>query len=234
MRMKTPGCISVLLLCTALFSSLTAFANCPVPEIKANGQFFKSDVVFTGTVLSQRYRNGEDDGGWYYRVRVVQVFKGPISKEFIVYTEDASNRFPLEKGREYLLFAHRYHGRLKIDNCGNSALLSEAAKSLQQIQSIATTRDAEIEGWLAPETDGVDLSGIHAVIRSGSRVYLATTNKDGRFQLRAPKGSYTVDFSNHEYYSNGGDVFWYNPKRFTLHAGESAALQMVSVRHPTN
>ena len=105
-------------------------------------------------------------------------------------------------------------------------------KSIQQIRSIATTQDGEIEGWLAPETAGVDLSGIHVVIRSGSQVYRALTDEDGYFQFRAPKGSYVVDFSNNEYYLNGGDEFWYGPVRFKLHAGESAALQMVSVRHP--
>jgi hypothetical protein len=232
--MKKPLRIVALLLCPALFS-LTAFAYCRVPEIKANGEFFKSDLVFTGTVLSERYRDGpgvQDNGGWYYRIRVLQIFKGPILKQFTVYTEDASNRFPLEKGRDYLLFAYRWHGRLEIDGCGNSALLSDAAKSIQQIRSIATTQDGEIEGWLAPETAGVDLSGIHVVIRSGSQVYRALTDEDGYFQFRAPKGSYVVDFSNHEYYLNGGDEFWYGPVRFRLHAGESGALQMVSVRHP--
>jgi hypothetical protein len=231
--MKNPPRIVTLLLCFALFS-LTAFANCRVPGIKANGEFFKSDLVFLGTVLSERYSEGpgaQDNGGWYYQVRVLQIFKGPILKQLTVYTEDASNRFPLEKGRDYLLFAYRWHGRLEIDGCGNSALLSDAAKSIQQIRSIATTRDGEIEGWLAPETDGVNLSGIHVVILSGSHVYRALTDKDGYFQFRAPEGRYVVDFSNHEYYLNGGDEFWYGPVRFRLHAGESAALQMVSVRH---
>jgi hypothetical protein len=231
--MKKPARIVVLLLCPALFS-LTALAYCRVPVIKANGEFFKSDLVFTGTVLSDRYTEAgvRENGGWYYRLRVLQMLKGPNLKQFTVYTEDASNRFPLEKGRDYLLFAYRWHGRLEIDRCGNSALLSDAAKSTQQIRSIASTQDGEIEGWLAPETAGVDLSGIHVVIRSGSQVYRALTDEDGHFQFRAPKGSYTVDFSNHEYYLNGDDVFWYGPVHFKLHAGESAALQMVSVRHP--
>ncbi len=216
----------------AMFLSANALANCSVPEIKANGEFFKAQAVFTGTVLSQSYAKKSDDWGWFYRLHVQEVFKGPKAEELAVYTGDDSNRFPLNKGREYLLFAYRRNGRLEIDNCGNSAPLSEAADSLQLIRSIATATDGEIEGWVAPETDGVDLRGIHVVIRSGSGVYRAITDKEGYFHFRAPKGNYVVDFSNHEYYLNGADDFWYAPTRFMLHDGESAALQMVSVRHP--
>jgi hypothetical protein len=230
-RMKTITSRIVVLLYSSLFS-LTAFANCPVPEIKANSEFFKRDVVFTGSVLSQSYKDGKGESGWYYRVRVTKVLKGPIRREFTVYTEDASNRLPLEEGREYLLFADQRNGRLEIDNCGNSALLSDASQSLQQIKRIATAKDAEIVGWLAPETNGVDLSGIHVVIRGGERTYRAVTDKDGRFRISVPFGTYKVDFGNHEYYQNGADVFWYEPEHFSLHAGETAALQFVSVRHP--
>jgi hypothetical protein len=200
-----------------------------VPEIKANGEFFKAQAVFTGTVLSQRYAK---TWGWFYRVQVMEVFRGPVAKALIVYTGDDSNRFPLERGGEYLLFAYRRDGRLVIDSCGNSALLSEATQSLQLIRGIASATDGEVEGWLAPETDGVDLSGIHVVIRGESDVYRVITDNEGYFHFPAPEGKYVVDFSNHEYYLNGGDRFWYGPIRFRLHAGEAAALQMVSVRHP--
>src|ERR1039458_6565388 len=133
MRIRVRFRVLAFLVVSTLFHS-SALAYSPVPEIKANGEFFKSDVVFTGTVLSQHYRELDvDHSGWFYRVSVAHVFKGPIQKEFVLYTEDASNRFPLENGREYLLFARRVGRRLEIDNCGNSALLSEAGKSLQQI-----------------------------------------------------------------------------------------------------
>jgi hypothetical protein len=52
-----------------------AFGYCGVPEIRANGVYFQSDVVFTGTVISGRYTD-RDVGGWYYRVRAPKVFRG--------------------------------------------------------------------------------------------------------------------------------------------------------------
>ena len=222
--------IFVLLLLPALFSP-KAFAVCPVPEIKANGEFFKADLVFTAKVLTQRYAEHGDDAGWYYQLRVLEILKGRASKEITVYTEDASIRFPLEVGSDYLLFAYRWHNRLDIDSCGNSALLSGAADSIAQIKNIPRTPDGDIEGWLAPETDGVDLSGIHVVIRRGSRIYSVLTDNRGYFHFRAPAGKYTVDFHNHEYYLNDFDEYWYGPLRFRLHPGDTAALQLTSVRH---
>jgi hypothetical protein len=221
---------TALLICNVLIA-VSAAAVCPVPTIEASGEFFKRNLVFTGKVTSQRYVEGKSEDGWYYRVRVTNVFKGANQKELTVYTGDDSVRFPLEVGREYLLFADERHGRLEIDSCGNSALLSEASKSLEQIKRIATANDGEIEGWVVEETGGINLSGIHVVIRGGSRLYRAVTDSEGWFHFRAPKGIYRVDFRNHEYYLNRGDLFWYEPDHFVLHDGETASLQMVSVRH---
>jgi hypothetical protein len=161
---------------------------------------------------------------------VTQILKGPNQKELTVYTGDDSGRFPLEVGRQYLLFADRVQRRLDIDNCGNSASLSDATKSLQEIRDIRTATDGEIEGRIVGDTAGVDVSGIPVVIRSGSRVFRAITDNAGRFRLRAPEGAYRFDFRTHEYYVNGADLFWYEPEHFRLHKGESAALQLVSVR----
>lgn len=222
--------VLAVLLC-GVFLSANAVANCPVPEIKANGELFKAQVVFVGTVLSKHYVKKSDEWGWFYRVQAQQVLKGPTVKEFTIYTRDDSNRFPLEKDSKYLLFAYRRDGRFEINSCGNSALLSEAVNSIQLIRGIATATDGEIEGWVAPETEGVDLLGINVVIRGGSQIYRAITDKEGYFHFRAPQGNYAVDFSNHEYYLNGDDDFWYGPIRFTLHNGEAASLQMVSIRH---
>jgi hypothetical protein len=216
---------------TLSFPSTTS-ALCPVPEIKANGEFFKSDSVFTGTVITERYKVRQNESGWFYRVRADQILRGPVQKEFTVHTEDDSNRFSLQQGREYLLFATRTRGRMDVSSCGNSGPLSDAGKSLHVIERIQSLVDGEIEGWVVPEATGVDVSGIEVKVRSESQVYSAITDKGGYFHFRAPKGRYKVDFSSGEYHLNSDDEFWYDPKNFTLHEGESAALLLISVRHP--
>jgi hypothetical protein len=223
-----------LILAVTLSYPTASSAYCPVPEIRANGEFFKSDTVFTGTVVSIRKTpdTDHDFGGWFYRLHVEEIFRGSIVNELTVYTEDSDIRFPLEKGRKYLLFAYRRRGRLEIDGCGNSSLLSEASDALTRLKNLrAGKQPSEIEGWAAAETGGIDVSGVVVTVKSQSKSYTAVTDKDGWFHFLAPPGRYKLDFSSKQYYLNGGDDFWYKPEGFVLHAGECASLQAVSVRH---
>jgi hypothetical protein len=103
----------------------------------ANGEYFQSDVVFTGTVVSAQY---DSNVGGYYTLRVERVFRGPIRDKFSVYTDSGDTRLPLEKGRTYLLFAYRRNGRLEIDSCGNSDLLSKGAEAVHTIENIPRAR----------------------------------------------------------------------------------------------
>jgi hypothetical protein len=206
-----------------------AQAYCGVPGIRPNGEYFKSDAVFTGTVVSGWY---DSAAGGYYTLRVGRIFRGPIRSEFSVSTDSGDNRFPLEQDRTYLLFAYRRDGRLEIDSCGNSDLLSNAAESVRIIDNIPRARRyGVIEGWVVAETDGIDVSEVRVTVNGRSRHYSAITDKDGWFHLRAPVGHYRVDFSSRQYYLNTGDSFRYDPHHFVLHAGETASLQVVSVRH---
>jgi hypothetical protein len=222
------------LLCFGMVWPRLLSASCPVPVIRATGEFFKANIVFTGTVISIRpvLVTDDDPGGWFYRVRADEIFRGPVRDEFTVYTEDSDVRFPLEKHKKYLLFAYGRRPRLEIDSCGNSALLSDARGSLERLRKLRNRQQpSEIEGWVAAETGGIDVSGVVVTITGRSRTYTATTNKDGWFHFKAPPGRYKVDFTSKEYYLNGADYFWYDPNHFFLHQGECASLQFVSVRH---
>jgi hypothetical protein len=205
-----------------------AFGSCGVPEIRATGEYYQSDAVFTGTVLSAQYSGV---AGGYYRLRVSRVFRGPIQAEIAVYTDSGDTRFPLEKDRTYLLFAYKSDRGLEIDSCGNSSLLSRASESIRRIEAIPHAPPyGVIEGWVVPKRDGRDMSGVRVTVNGRSRNYTAITDKDGWFHFRAPVGAYKLDFSSREYYLNTGDFFRYDPHHFILHAGETASLQVVSAR----
>jgi Carboxypeptidase regulatory-like domain len=212
----------------------SAKAVCPVPEIPANSEFFKRDLVFRGTVLSVRELPDTDAaiGGWLYQVKVEKVFRGVPRSEVEVFTENSSGRFPLDKNRDYLLFADRRAGRFEIDNCGNSAPISEAADSLERLNRLLVGKQpTEVEGWVVGETSDVNVSGVRVTLRGRYKTYSATTGKDGRFQIGVPPGRYSVVPNSKQYYLNGGDLFWYDPDHFRLHSGECAVVQLVSVRH---
>ena len=223
-----------LILSATLSLPLVTSAYCPVPEIRANGEFFKSDAVFIGTVLSIRETpdTDKDVGGWFYRLNIEELFRGPNLKVITVYTENSSARFPLEKGRKYLLFAFKQNGRLEIFGCGNSALSSEASDALNRLRNLrAGKQPSEIEGWVVAETAGIDLSGVIVTVKNQSKSYTAVTDKDGWFHFPAPPGRYSLDLSSKEYYLNADDLSWYKPEGFVLHPGECASLQVVSDRH---
>jgi hypothetical protein len=223
-----------LFIAAALSHPPVSNAYCPVPELRANGEFFKSGAVFIGTVLSIREtpNTDKDVGGWFYRLSIEELFRGPDVKVITVHTENSSARFPLEKGRKYLLFAYRQNGRLEIYDCGNSALLSEATAALVRLKDLRAGKQlSEIEGWVVAETRGIDVSGVVVTVKSQSKSYTAVTDKDGWFHFPAPPGRYKLDLSSKEYYLNGDDDFWYKPEGFALHTGECASLQVVSVRH---
>lgn len=223
-----------LILSATLSLPLVTSAYCPVPEIRANGEFFKSDAVFIGTVLSIRETpdTDKDVGGWFYRLNIEELFRGPNLKVITVYTENSSARFPLEKGRKYLLFAFKQNGRLEIFGCGNSALSSEASDALNRLRNLrAGKQPSEIEGWVVAETAGIDLSGVIVTVKNQSKSYTAVTDKDGWFHFPAPPGRYRLDLSSKEYYLNADDLSWYKPGGFVLHPGECASLQVVSDRH---
>jgi hypothetical protein len=221
-------CIVAPLLLFLCISPARVHAYCGVPEIRTRGEYFQSDVVFTGTVVSGRFRSGSG----LYHLRVQKVFRGPVHDQITVSTEDDDNRFLLEKDRAYLLFGYRRNGRLEIDNCGNSGLLSNATRSVRILENISHAPPyGVIGGWAVEETAGIDTSGVLVTVNGRSRNYTVITGKDGWFHFRAPTGGYKIDFGLGEYYLNAADDFRYNPHHFVLHSGESASLQVVSVRH---
>jgi hypothetical protein len=131
-----------------LLSTLKSFGWCPPPGPTVACDFLNSDAVFVGKVISTRVVStlGEEIDGWLYDVRVQELFRGPRTKTIEVFTENTSGRFPLEVGKQYLLFAAEFDGRLTIDCCGNSAELPEAQAAIRDLHGLKIPKDAAIEG----------------------------------------------------------------------------------------
>ena len=84
---------------------------------------------------------------------------------------------------------------LKSTVAANSSLLSDAAESVRSLEAIPNAAPfGVIEGQVAPESDGVDLSGLPVTARGHSESFTAVTDNDGRFHLRVPAGHYKLDF----------------------------------------
>jgi hypothetical protein len=130
------GCRYLLVLASlsTLVTASPTSAVCLKPKPKVCAEYFKSDTVFLGTVLTQRdLRSDNTDDGWRYRVRVDRAFRGAQGEEVEIFTENNSDRFPLEVHHQYLLFASKVARRLEITNCGNSGLATERVSEIGAI-----------------------------------------------------------------------------------------------------
>jgi len=59
-------------------------------------------------------------------------------------------------------------------------LLSTAAESIRNMEAIPHALPfGVIEGWVAPETGGIDVSGVRVTVNGNSRNYTAVTHSDG-------------------------------------------------------
>ena len=122
-------------------------------------------------------------------MRVQQIFRGPIQKEFTVYTWDDDVRFPLKTGATYMLFASKDDRGFEIDICWNSDLLSRVSETIRELDALPHAAPfGVIEGWVVPENDGIDVSGVRVTVEGKSRAYSAVTDKERWFRFRAPGG----------------------------------------------
>jgi len=75
-------------------------------------EFLNGDAVFVGKVVSVKDApaRGDEYEGWLYELAVQKLFRGPNTRTIQVFTENSSGRFPLENGKQYLIFAYEYQG----------------------------------------------------------------------------------------------------------------------------
>ncbi len=100
--------------------------------------------MITARVLNAKLVPSANDGyfldGTIYGVEMRKGYKGNPGDALSVFSENSSGRFPMQIGREYLLFLYRDHGRYQVDNCGNSDELPKSLKKVAEVERIAAGR----------------------------------------------------------------------------------------------
>lgn len=195
MRRSSSRAWKLLLPCfTALVLTAPVFGFCPAPQPTVGCEFLDSDAVFIGTVISTQDTpaQGRYYDGWTYEISVQKMYRGPVGKTMEVFTEKSSGELPLDNGKEYVLFATEEEGRLMIYSCGNSALLSKAAKTVEELNRLKIPQDAEIEGQVVFLT-AAHISNVRVVISGGAKTYTLTCDRNGWFHLHVPPGEYSAD-----------------------------------------
>ena len=232
MRTYRAICACLFFCCSsALFFAIPAFGFCFQPNPSVSCEFLNSDAVFAGKVIQVRTVAGE---GWYYKLHVLQLFRGPDTEVIEVYTGDDSGGYPLELGREYLIFAYVYEKKLEIDNCGDSQPLSEAKDVIGQIEKISVPKDGIVEGQVALENErripaDRGVPGVQIFVHGEDKTYSVITDGRGWFRIHIPPGVYSAEAKSIPAYRVVAfDLSHDQPKNFTVRGGRCAELQFVA------
>jgi hypothetical protein len=126
----------VLILCSTF-----ACAACPNGYPTISEEYNGSAAVLVGNVVGDRITPLSEDEYFFdgdtYTVIPVRVIKGRPASRIDLFSENSSGRFPMRVGREYLIFAYKDHGRLIVNNCGNSEPIHNAKNALAQVIAVA-------------------------------------------------------------------------------------------------
>jgi hypothetical protein len=131
------------IVCLCLIGSLVSTpvpAACLLDDYSVRAEYARSTAIVTGRVVSERsVPDGSAPagvGGTMYQIAVQESFRGTLHGTVEVFSENSSGRFPMLKGKAYLLFLYRESGVLSADNCGNSGLVSKKKKVLAELRAL--------------------------------------------------------------------------------------------------
>ena len=121
-------------------ASAACLAQCQSNRITLNQELHDAGTTMVGTVeAAQRVPDSSFHlDGIDYVVHVDRVIKGRMITTDVVhiFSENSPTKFPMQTGKQYLLFVHRNYNVYEVDNCGNSGLLEAA-----NIDSVAKLKE---------------------------------------------------------------------------------------------
>jgi len=162
------------------------------------------------------------------------LFRGSAQPILQVFTEDASERFLLEKGNSYLLFAHAFPGGLEIDSCGNSTELGQGVHVVHDLERVlgeikSGVSIGDLNGRVVESSDTeAGVEGISLAVKDGATTYSTATDKAGRFRLHLPAGKYTVQPQTSSWLVSPYDLSYDRPDNLVIHGGGCAELQFLA------
>ena len=241
-RLPTYGyCIALIALTLFWFGvPICSYAFCLKPKIRVDDEFFVSDIVFVGTIISDQKIGVTSDGfydsqlfGW----RVSKVLRGSIEPGHLVitYSGNDSGRFPFEAeeghqtGRNFLVFARKYPtrpGAYAVDNCGNSVPSYEAKETLNEIRDLAHRRGGLLYGAMMDRDSNVRIEA-----RGVAGNFTAMTDADGTFQIKLPPGHYDVTATKAGHIYVYTDIAYKRSRDVSVPVGGSAGLSFRDQRH---
>lgn len=128
-------------------ASATCLAQCRSNRISLSEELKDAGTTMVGTVQAA-YPVPDSSfhlDGVNYVVHVDRVIKGHMIETDVVhiFSENSPTKFPMQTGKQYLLFVHRNYNDYEVDNCGNSGLLQ--ASNIDSISKLKEYAKKEAE-----------------------------------------------------------------------------------------
>ena len=124
----------------ALATSGTAFGACLLDDYSVRAEYARSAAVVVAKVVSDgkvpSFEPSDAEWGVTYTLKIKESFRGSLQKTVEVFSENSSGRFPLAKGKAYVLFLYEEFGRLSVDYCGNSGLVSQKHDVVKKLRAL--------------------------------------------------------------------------------------------------
>lgn len=173
-----------------------AAAVCPNPEPRICSQYFDEEAVFVGVCVSATEVRESGDGeliaGWKYLLKVERRFRGKKAKYVKAYSGNDSDRFPLEVGHKYLLFASRNQppkDELYLGFCGNNRDVTGNQDGYPDVEAVIAANKAGKPGNIR---GSVGAPGVTVFIDGPRDKYRTVTDSDGWFSIDVKAGTYKV------------------------------------------
>lgn len=108
-------------------------------------EFAQTTVVVARVESAHEVQDDPDDpagiSATLYTVMVLERLRGTSARMLELRSDNTSSRFPMERGRHYLLFVHTAHdGSRYIDACGHSGELPRSRSMLVRARKLAGNR----------------------------------------------------------------------------------------------
>lgn len=231
--------VAGLFFATFFFGIRPVAAFCPEPNPpRVCTEFFRANAVFVGTVTSIVEKQDADGftDGWVYSLQVDKDYRGAEHSPIEVFSPNDSGRFPMQKGRTYVLFPIRSDETFQIYGCGNSSEVTDAKDTLNQLGQIVkkmrTDSGGDIGGQINSGTgSGHGVGGIRVTARGNGRTYSTVTNSKGKFHIRVPAGSYTIHAKADKWAVNPEDISYESPEHVEIYNAGCADLVFSASPH---
>jgi hypothetical protein len=222
--------LKFIILVSIILGSKMAHALCSYPTPKICSAYFKSDVIFTGKVLSQKYVSDpaqENDNDWIeYRVQVINEHRGHASSITIVRTANASARWVGDVGKTYVFFLNRGEA---YSTCGPLDEPEYVHNVVREIDTLKRASSSTIEGQVFSRSgpwgggNGIPVVGAKLKAIGGGNEYVAVTDKEGKFSISVPPEKYKLNTSG----MNPSDYSRQNVQEIKLEKGQCAQFELL-------